>query len=223
MSDMVLELKSVTRAFRQGGEILEVLRGIDLSVKRGEIVALVGASGSGKSTLLQISGLLDTPSGGEVLIEGIKVSKASDRERTAMRRKYLGFVYQFHHLLPEFSAVENIAIPQMIGGTAYPKAVARARELLAALGLAARAAHRPAELSGGEQQRVAIARAISAGPTLILADEPTGNLDQKTSESVFQMFIELARLRGLSAVVATHNLELAQRMDRILTLHNGKF
>ncbi len=223
MSDIVLELKAVTRSFKQGGEMLDVLRGIDLSVKRGEIVALVGASGSGKSTLLQIAGLLETPSSGDILIEGIKVSRAGDRDRTAMRRKHLGFIYQFHHLLPEFSAVENIAIPQMIGGTAYPKAVARARELLAALGLEARGAHRPAELSGGEQQRVAIARAISANPTLILADEPTGNLDQKTSESVFQMFVDLARLRGLSAVVATHNLELAQRMDRIVTLHNGKF
>ncbi len=221
MSDAVLELRGITRSFLQGGQKLEVLRGIDLTIRRGEIVALVGASGSGKSTLLQIAGLLDTPSGGEIIIEGINASRANDNERTKLRLKHLGFIYQFHHLLPEFSALENIAIPQMVAGIAYDKATERAKELLATLGLEPRAAHRPAALSGGEQQRVAIARALANNPSLIFADEPTGNLDPKTAESVFALFIELARSRGFSAVVATHNLELAQRMDRVVTLQNG--
>lgn len=222
MSDIVLELKEVTRCFVRGGEKLEVLRGINLNVKRGEIIALVGASGSGKSTLLQIAGLLDEPSNGEIVIEGINAAKADDKQRTILRRNHLGFIYQFHHLLPEFSAAENIAIAQMINGVSYEKANKRAFELLEELGLAGRAAHRPAELSGGEQQRVAVARALANNASLIFADEPTGNLDPKTSESVFNMFVGLARTKGLAAIVATHNFELAGRMDRIVTLHNGR-
>ncbi len=222
MNNIVLELKSVTRSFLQGGEKLEVLCGVDLQVKRGEIVALVGASGSGKSTLLQIAGLLDTPSSGEVIIEGLQASGAGDDKRTELRRRHLGFVYQFHYLLPEFSALENIVIPQMIAGIIREKASACAQELLERLGLANRALHRPAELSGGEQQRVAIARAIANNASLLLADEPTGNLDPHTSESVFNIFVELAKSHGLSAVVATHNPELARRMDRIVTLRDGR-
>lgn len=222
MSNTVLQLTSVTRSFTQGGETLEVLRGIDLTIKRGEIVALVGESGSGKSTLLQIAGLLDTPTSGEVIIEDINASQAKDNERTRLRLKHLGFVYQFHHLLPEFSARENIAIPQMIAGMSYNAATKHADELLESLGLAARATHRPGALSGGEQQRVAIARALAGTPSLILADEPTGNLDPTTAESVFAIFVSLARSRGLSALVATHNLELARRMDRVVTLGKGK-
>ncbi len=210
------------RSFIQGGQRLDVLRGIDLSIKRGEIVALVGASGSGKSTLLQIAGLLDTPTSGDIVIEGVNASTASDDERTRLRLKHLGFVYQFHHLLPEFTACENIAIPQMIAGVPYAKAAARARELLAGLGLEKRAEHRPAALSGGEQQRVAIARALAGEPSLVFADEPTGNLDPATSESVFALFMSLAKSRGFSAVVATHNIELAKRMDRVVTLNNGR-
>ncbi|HEU5048393.1 MAG TPA: ABC transporter ATP-binding protein [Rickettsiales bacterium] len=222
MSDIVFELKGVKRSFAQGGQVLEVLRGIDLQVKRGEIIALVGASGSGKSTLLQIAGLLDTPSSGEIIIEGQHAETADDNQRTMLRRNHLGFVYQFHHLLPEFSATENIALPQMVAGVPYREAAARAATLLEGLGLARRGDHRPAELSGGEQQRVAIARALANNPALILADEPTGNLDPHTSESVFKLFIDLARSRGLSAIVATHNLELARRMDRVVSLHDGK-
>lgn len=222
MSDMMLELKGITRNFVQGGQTLEVLCGVNLQVKRGEIIALVGASGSGKSTLLQIAGLLDTPTGGEVLINGIRAGQANDDKRTELRRSHLGFIYQFHHLLPEFSASENIAIAQMINGVSYEDANKRALELLKSLGLEARASHRPAELSGGEQQRVAIARAMVNNALLVLADEPTGNLDPHTSENVFNMFMELAKSRGLSAVVATHNPNLAQRMDRIITLQEGK-
>jgi lipoprotein-releasing system ATP-binding protein len=222
MSDAVLELRAVTRSFMQGGQKLEVLRGVDLKVGKGEIVALVGASGSGKSTLLQIAGLLDAPSGGEIIIDGKNVAQANDNERTRLRLKHLGFVYQFHHLLPEFSACENIAMPQIIAGVSYDKAMSHARSLLASLGLEARATHRPGALSGGEQQRVAIARALANNPSLIFADEPTGNLDNATAESVFTLFINLARSKGLSAIVATHNPDLARRMDRIVMLQNGK-
>ena len=222
MPDTVFALRGVTRSFTQGGEVLQVLRGIDLTIKRGEIVALVGESGSGKSTLLQIAGLLDTPTSGEVVIGGVNASRANDAERTSLRLKHLGFVYQFHHLLPEFSARENIAVPQMIAGVSYDKAVLHADEMLGKLGLAARVSHRPAALSGGEQQRVAIARALVGNPSLILADEPTGNLDSNTSESVFAMFMQLAKSQGLSALVATHNLDLARRMDRVVTLKNGQ-
>jgi len=223
MNSPVLELRSLTRFFLQAEQRLEVLRGVNLNIRPGEIVALVGASGSGKSTLLQIAGLLDTPSGGDVIIEGVNASQANDSERTKLRLKYLGFVYQFHHLLPEFSAAENIAIPQMLAGATYKDATQRAHELLETLGISARAAHRPAALSGGEQQRVAIARALANHPSLILADEPTGNLDPKTAESVFALFMDLARSRGLSALVATHNIDLAKRMDRMVTIENGAF
>ncbi len=222
MADIVLELKNVTRTFTQGGEQVEVLRGVDLTIRRGEVVALVGESGSGKSTLLQIAGLLDTPTGGHIFINGMNASRASDAERTALRQKHLGFVYQFHHLLPEFSACENIAISLMIGGQPYGRATEKARTMLAQLGLKERAGHRPAALSGGEQQRVAILRALAGNPSLILADEPTGNLDPGTSETVFGIFMDMARSQGLSALVATHNLELAHRMDRVVTLQKGK-
>jgi lipoprotein-releasing system ATP-binding protein len=221
-NNIVLELKNITRSFTQGGETVHVLRGIDLSIKRGEVVALVGESGSGKSTMLQIAGLLDTPTGGDIVIAGVNASKANDAERTRLRLQHLGFVYQFHHLLPEFTACENIAIPLMIAGESYAKATARGKELLATLGLKDRATHRPAALSGGEQQRVAIARALVGNPSLILADEPTGNLDPATSETVFSLFMSLAKSQGLSALVATHNLNLAHRMDRVVTLNKGK-
>lgn len=222
MADVVLELKDVTRTFTQGGEQVEVLCGVDLTIKRGEVVALVGESGSGKSTMLQIAGLLDTPSGGHIFINGLNASRASDAERTALRQKHLGFVYQFHHLLPEFSACENIAISLMLGGQSYARATEKAKTMLAQLGLKDRAEHRPAALSGGEQQRVAILRALASNPSLILADEPTGNLDPGTSETVFNIFMDLARSQGLSALVATHNLDLARRMGRVVTLQKGR-
>jgi len=222
MSTHVLELKNITRSFTQGGEQVHVLRGIDLSIKRGEVVALVGESGSGKSTLLQIAGLLDTPTEGHIFIDGVNASRAGDAQRTQLRLKHLGFVYQFHHLLPEFTACENIAIPLMIAGESYGRATEKAKALLAKLGLKDRATHRPAALSGGEQQRVAIARALVSNPSLILADEPTGNLDPTTSETVFSLFMSLAKSQGLSALVATHNLELAHRMDRVVMLQKGR-
>jgi len=218
----ILQLSSITRNYKQGETTLEVLRGIDLAVKKGEIIALVGASGSGKSTLLQIIGLLDNPTSGEVKLAGQDASRASDSVRTALRLQYLGFVYQFHNLLPEFSAVENIMIPQMIAGFSKKKAEERSRELLDMLGLAKRATHRPAELSGGEQQRVAIARALANNPSLLIADEPTGNLDPDTAENVFHILLESVRKQGLSAIIATHNMELANRMDRKLLLNQGK-
>ena len=222
MTNIALELKNISHSFNQAGQRLDILQDISLQVKRGEIIALVGASGSGKSTLLQIAGLLDTPTSGEIIIEGVNATQANDDKRTNLRLKHLGFIYQFHHLLPEFSACENIAIPQMIAGVSYDKAIVKAKELLDSLGLSHRFNHRPAELSGGEQQRVAIARALANDASLILADEPTGNLDPKTSESVFNIFINLAKSRGLSAIVATHNLDLAHKMDRVITLQNGK-
>ena len=221
MNDTVLELQEVTRNYVQGHETLNVLRGIDLTLKRGEIVALIGASGSGKSTLLQIAGLLDRPTSGTIHIAGKNASQSNDAERTALRLKHLGFIYQFHHLLPEFSALENIAIPQMIAGITHRKAMQKANALLTSLGLEKRGQHRPSELSGGEQQRVAIARAVANNPLVILADEPTGNLDSHTAETVFQLFTHLAKSQGLSAIVATHNRELAQKMDRIVVLNNG--
>ena len=218
---LILELRNVTRSFQQGGETLHVLNGIDLTIRRGEVVALVGESGSGKSTLLQIAGLLDTPTSGDITIEGVQASQASDAERTRLRLQHLGFVYQFHHLLPELSARENVAVPQMLAGVSYEEATAQADALLVSLKLGARLSHRPGALSGGEQQRVAIARALAGGPSLILADEPTGNLDPATSESVFAMFMSLARSQKLSLLVATHNMDLARRMDRIVSLRAG--
>jgi lipoprotein-releasing system ATP-binding protein len=217
-----LRLDGITRHFRQGRKVLEVLRGVDLAVARGEIVALVAPSGAGKSTLLQIAGLLDTPTGGAVAIDGRVLTALSDDERTRARRELLGFVYQFHHLLPEFSAVENVAIPMRVAGRPRDEANARAAELLERVGLAERLDHRPAELSGGEQQRVAICRALANDPALLLADEPTGNLDPETSARVFEMLIAMVRETGLAALIATHNHALADRMDRTVRLEKGR-
>ena len=221
MSEPVLELKGLQRSFTQGGTTLHVLRGIELTVNRGEVVALVGPSGAGKSTLLHIAGLLEQPDGGQVRLAGQECGALGDERRTDLRRARLGFVYQFHYLLPEFSAEENVVVPQMIAGIAKADAKVRARELLAAMGLAARTDHRPGQLSGGEQQRVAIARALANKPALLLADEPTGNLDPDTSETVFAQFIALARSHGLAALIATHNPALAARMDRTVRLEHG--
>jgi lipoprotein-releasing system ATP-binding protein len=222
MSEAVLELQDIQRSFRQGAGRLEVLRGISLQVRAGEIVALIGPSGAGKSTLLQICGLLEPPSAGEVVIKGERAGRLSDGRRTELRRRTIGFVYQYHHLLPEFSAAENIVLPQMIAGLSRGKARSRALELLGMVALGPRAEHRPAQLSGGEQQRVAIARALANAPALLLADEPTGNLDHATADSVFGMLVKLVRAVGLGALVATHNLDLARRMDRILAIEDGK-
>ena len=221
MSETVLEMEGVERTFAQGRTRLAVLRGVDLEVREGETVALVGPSGSGKSTLLHIAGLLESPSAGTVAVAGEACGAMNDDARTAMRRHNIGFVYQYHHLLPEFSALENVVIPQIIGGHGRPQARTRAKELLEWLGLAGRASHRPGRLSGGEQQRVAIARALANGPRLLLADEPTGNLDPATAGDVFQVMLKLARGAGLAAVVATHNPELAARMDRVVHLEGG--
>jgi lipoprotein-releasing system ATP-binding protein len=216
-----LALKGVARSYAEGKGRLDVFHDLDLAVHAGEIVALVGPSGSGKSSLLHIAGLLEAPTAGEVSISGQNCTALDDRARTRIRRIGIGFVYQFHHLLPEFSAIENVMVPQLIAGGARPKAAARARELLARLGLAARLDHRPAELSGGEQQRVAIARAIANRPLLLLADEPTGNLDPATAALVHGELLRLIREEGLAALVATHNHELAASMSRIARLENG--
>lgn len=221
MSNQALTLKQITRSFHQGSETLCILKQIDLSLKIGEIVALVGPSGSGKTTLLQIAGLLDNPTSGSIAVSGEEMNKAADAKRTLMRRKHIGFVYQFHHLLPEFSALENVMLPQMIAGVSAKDSATKAQELLSELGLSARLSHRPAKLSGGEQQRVAIARALANDPAILLADEPTGNLDPHTAEQVFAMFLTMAKQKKLAALVATHNMELARRMDRIVTLENG--
>jgi lipoprotein-releasing system ATP-binding protein len=216
-----LELSNVVRTYRQAGVLLPVLRGVSLSLRAGEIAALVGPSGAGKSTLLHTAGLLERPDEGLVLLGGRDCGSMPDRERTAMRRAELGFVYQFHHLLPEFSALENVMLPQMIAGVRRGAARGRARELLALVGLAPRAEHRPARLSGGEQQRVAIIRALANSPRVLLGDEPTGNLDIHTAEDVMAGLIDLVRRTGLAALVATHNLALAAAMDRILSLEEG--
>jgi lipoprotein-releasing system ATP-binding protein len=216
-----LHLDNVTRTFRQGGDELHVLRGANLMLKRGEVVALVGPSGAGKSTLLQIAGLLERPDDGRVVIGGDDCGALGDEARTMLRRARLGFVYQYHHLLPEFSAEENIVIPQMIAGIARPAARARAQELLRSLNLGHRADHRPGQLSGGVQQRVAIARALANGPAVLLADEPTGNLDPDTADGVFAGLVQLARSHGLAALIATHNPSLAARMDRTVRLEHG--
>ena len=221
MSDAALTLDRVVRTFIQGGVRLEVLRGASLDIAPGEIVALVGPSGAGKSTLLHIAGLLEHPDEGEVRIDGAACGALSDAERTRLRRERLGFIYQFHHLLPEFSAIENVMLPQMIAGVARPKARERARELLAGLGLEPRGEHRPGQLSGGEQQRVAIARAMANAPAVLLADEPTGNLDPATAAAVFDALLGLVRDSGLAALVATHNPDLARRMDATLALEEG--
>lgn len=221
MSDVVLELRDVRRSFKQGGETLQVLRGANLAVSRGEVVALVGPSGAGKSTFLQIAGLLERPDDGDVRVNGESCGHFSDDKRTELRRTRLGFVYQFHHLLPEFSAEENIVLPQMIAGRSRADAGVRAHELLAAMNLSARADHRPGQLSGGEQQRIAIARALANRPAVLLADEPTGNLDLDTSDFVFAELVAVARKEGLAALIVTHNPALAARMDRTVRLDHG--
>jgi lipoprotein-releasing system ATP-binding protein len=217
----VLRLERLERGYTQGNRRIDVLKGASAAFFPGETVALLGPSGAGKSTLLQISGLLERPDRGVVLINGVDCGKLSDKEQTRVRRMEIGFVYQFHHLLPEFSALENVVLPQLILGLTRSQAETRARELLKILGLEERWDHRPAELSGGEQQRVAIARAVANGPKLLLADEPTGNLDPPTAERVFEELLKLVRQSGVAAVVATHNLDLAARMDRILRLADG--
>jgi len=216
-----LEVRGLSKIFKQGGKELEILKGVSLEVRPGEMVALVGPSGAGKSTLLQCAGLLEQASGGEVLINGTTATKMGDDARTAMRRGAIGFIYQFHHLLPEFSALENVIIPQMIAGVPRRKAKTRSMDLLTAVGVKHRASHRPARLSGGEQQRVAIARALANRPSILLADEPTGNLDPDTSEGVFDMLTLLVRETKVAALIATHNLALADRMDRGLRLDHG--
>ena len=222
MSDAVLRLDGIEKAYNHGRpNEVRVLRGAAATIAAGEVVALVAPSGAGKSTLLHIAGLLDTPDAGLVEIDGQDLSVAPDRARTTARRERVGFVYQFHHLLPEFSAAENIVLPQLANGATGPEAEARARDLLGAVGLAARTDHRPAALSGGEQQRVAFCRALANAPRLLLADEPTGNLDPATSDTVFDTLMGLVRETGLSALIATHNAALAARMDRSLRLEDG--
>ena len=221
MSRAALELEGVQRSFAQGDARLPVLRRIDLAVSEGETVALIGPSGSGKTTLLQIAGLLDRPDAGEVRISGESASGLSDRRLSAMRARHLGFVFQFHQLLPEFSARENLVIPQLVTGRPKREARERADALLAMVGLTNRAAHRPARLSGGEQQRVAIARATANAPRLLLADEPTGNLDEANGRLVIRTFLELAHEAGVAALVATHNIDLARQLDRIVRLEDG--
>ena len=222
MSD-VLRLDGVTKVYNAGqpGEV-QVLRGVDLAIGRGEVVALVAPSGAGKSTLLHIAGLLDAADGGRVVLDGADMTRLSAGERTRARRESVGFVYQFHHLLPEFSALENVVLPQLANGVAAKAAEARAQALLTAVGVADRAGHRPAQLSGGQQQRVAFCRGLANAPKLLLADEPTGNLDPGTSEQVFGALMELVRETGLSALIATHNLDLAARMDRVVRLEAGR-
>jgi len=223
MSDSLfpLSLRDVKRTFVQGDRRLEVLQGVSLDLRPGEIVALVGQSGSGKSTLLHIAGLLERPDEGDIIVEGKSAGAVNDRERTALRRRVLGFVYQYHHLLPEFSAIENVMLPQMLNGRSRGQARSHAAELLAMVQLKDRSDHRPGRLSGGEQQRVAIARAVANAPRVLLADEPTGNLDASTADTVFRQLLSLVRDTGMAALVATHNPELAARMDRTVTLKDG--
>jgi len=221
MSSPVVRLTDLTRSFRQGGETIDVLRGVNLEIMPGEIVALLGPSGTGKSTMLQAVGLLEGGFGGRIEIAGIDATDLASGDRTALRRDHLGFVYQFHHLLPDFSAEENVMLPQLVAGVARNEALQRARELLGSLGLDHRLTHRPSQLSGGEQQRVAVARALANRPKLVLADEPTGNLDEATADKVLAQFLELVRGQGSAALVATHNERLAARMDRVVRLHDG--
>ncbi len=217
----IVFLHQITRRFRQGDATLDILKGAELAVWAGQSVALVAPSGAGKSTLLHIAGLLEHPDGGEVYIDAVATSHMTDIQRTRIRRADIGFVYQFHHLLPEFSALENVMLPQMIRGLGAREARLRATELLSYLGLKERLTHRPAELSGGEQQRVAIARAVANAPRILLADEPTGNLDVRTAERVFATLGQLVRASGLAAIVATHNLDIAAQMDRRVTIRDG--
>jgi len=222
MSDLMMELNGIVKSYNRGkpGQV-DVLRGADLQLRSGEVVALVAPSGAGKSTLLHIAGLLDTPNEGTVQVAGAELTGKSDRRRTATRRQDIGFIYQFHHLLPEFSAAENIILPQLANGVSQQAAETRALDLLARVGLRDRGTHRPAALSGGEQQRVAFCRAMANQPRVLLADEPTGNLDPGTSDQVFGALMELVAGTGMSALIATHNLELAARMDRVVKLENG--
>jgi lipoprotein-releasing system ATP-binding protein len=217
----VVVLDNLTRSFEQGGVRIDVLRGVNLAINPGEIVALLGPSGSGKSTMLQAVGLLEGGFGGRIIIAGNDSTGMSADERTTLRRNYLGFVYQFHHLLPDFNAEENVILPQLVAGVEREAAEARARELLSALGLAQRLTHRPSQLSGGEQQRVAVGRALANKPQLVLADEPTGNLDEATADKVLDQFLALVRGEGSAALVATHNERLASKMDRVVRLHDG--
>jgi lipoprotein-releasing system ATP-binding protein len=221
MSDAVVRISRLTRSFEQGGVTIDVLRGVDLTIRPGEIVALLGPSGSGKSTMLQALGLLEGGFGGRIEIAGTDASKLGKDQRAAMRRDHIGFVYQFHHLLPDFNAIENVVLPQLVTGTPRGEAEDRASELLSALGLGERLEHRPSQLSGGEQQRVAVARALANRPRLVLADEPTGNLDEATADRVFAQFLELVRGEGSAALVATHNERLGALMDRVVRLHEG--
>lgn len=222
MNDQTLILSGITKTYNPGRpNAVQVLQGASLTIDRGEVVALVAPSGAGKSTLLHIAGLLDTADGGSVQINGTDMTRLGDRARTAVRRGQVGFIYQFHHLLPEFTALENVVLPQLVNGVAPAAAETRARMLLDRVGVGARAGHRPAALSGGEQQRVAFCRALANGPSLLLADEPTGNLDPGTSDQVFGALMALVRDTGLSALIATHNLDLARRMDRVVRLAGG--
>jgi lipoprotein-releasing system ATP-binding protein len=221
MSDAVVRLADLTRSFEQGGVRIDVLRGVDLTIGSGEIVALLGPSGSGKSTMLQAVGLLEGGFGGTIEIAGVDASVLESAGRTELRRNHLGFVYQFHHLLPDFNAEENVILPQLVAGRDRAQAAERARDLLGALGLAQRLDHRPSELSGGEQQRVAVARALANKPQQVLADAPTGNLDEATADKVLAQFLELVRGQGSAALIATHNERLARKMDRIVRLRDG--
>ncbi|HEX7752399.1 MAG TPA: ABC transporter ATP-binding protein [Novosphingobium sp.] len=226
MSDLslgpVVAIQGLTRSFEQGGVRIDVLRGVDLEVRPGEIVALLGPSGSGKSTMLQAVGLLEGGFGGSIAIAGTEASKLDGDARTTLRRDHIGFVYQFHHLLPDFTAIENVVLPQLVAGKGEAEASARARELLGALGLGQRLDHRPSQLSGGEQQRVAVARALANRPGLVLADEPTGNLDEATADRVLAQLLKLVRDEGSAALIATHNERLAALMDRVVRLHDGR-
>ncbi len=220
-SEPVVSVRGLTRSFEQGGVRIDVLRGVDIDIRPGEIVALLGPSGSGKSTMLQAIGLLEGGFTGSIAIAGTEASRLDGDARTTLRRDHIGFVYQFHHLLPDFTAIENVVLPQMVAGASRAAAGARAEELLGALGLAERLDHRPSQLSGGEQQRVAVARALANKPSLVLADEPTGNLDEATADKVFGEFVKLVRGEGSAALVATHNERLAYAMDRVVRLHDG--
>jgi len=221
MSEL-LRLENVSRRYKEGEGQLEIFRDLNMALQAGEVVALVGQSGAGKSSLLHMAGLLEAPSAGEIYIAGQAVSRLSDQDRTRIRRDMIGFVYQAHHLLPEFNALENVVMPQMIAGKSRGDAGVEAKRILTALGLGARLTHRPAQLSGGEQQRVAIARALANKPKILLADEPTGNLDPKTAAGVFDSLIAITRAEGVGALIATHNFALAARMDRALLLDQGR-
>jgi lipoprotein-releasing system ATP-binding protein len=222
ISTPVLQLDNVHKSYKEGSDgRLDILKGVSFALQRGECVALLGPSGSGKSTLLHVSGLLDMPGAGGILIDGQKTGQLKDSERTALRRKHMGFVYQFHHLLPEFSALENVMLPCLLNGMTQREASSRATELLGTFKLNHRLTHKPNQLSGGEQQRVAIARALVHTPKLLLADEPTGNLDPTASDLVFDELVRIVRLSGLSALIATHNMDFARRMDRIVCLSDG--